>query len=295
MSVGALPRPAHSSGNSAVERWKVVADAPGYEVSDLGRVRGVDRTVLYRDGRTFRYAGQLLIPTATPGSGYHHVKLKERSRNVHTLVLHAFVGPPKPGQLCRHLNGIPGDNRLSNLRWGTASENSYDTVRHGRSVQANLTHCLRGHRLQAPNLGDWMPDGQRACLACCRAKSSARRLMEQHGVDVDLQALSDLRYQLIIAGRPSGGVSAGSTRLDVRDHDWVLVGTTRAKSAHVRSVVKGIAVCGRPASRAVASASNVERQCRNCVRLVLAGVGLSTELRRPVMQDQADLLDGGAA
>jgi hypothetical protein len=52
-------------------------------------------------------------------------------RSLHVLVLEAFVGPAPPGMWCRHLNGVPWDNRLDNLRWGTPKENSADARRRG--------------------------------------------------------------------------------------------------------------------------------------------------------------------
>ena len=52
---------------------------------------------------------------------------KGNSRQVHQLVLEAFVGkrPVVTGTLVDvlHLNGVPYDNRLENLRYGTRSEN----------------------------------------------------------------------------------------------------------------------------------------------------------------------------
>jgi hypothetical protein len=70
-----------------------------------------------------------------PGpSNYGHLSVvlgRRNTRMVHTLVLEAFVGPRPPGKEACHGNGQPGDNRLSNLRWGTRSENIADAVRHG--------------------------------------------------------------------------------------------------------------------------------------------------------------------
>jgi hypothetical protein len=53
------------------------------------------------------------------------------SRDVHQLVLEAFVGSRPEGMVCRHLNGVPTDNRVENLAWGTYGENNADIVRHG--------------------------------------------------------------------------------------------------------------------------------------------------------------------
>lgn len=56
---------------------------------------------------------------------------KHTSQFIHTLVLEAFVcRRPKGLQAC-HKNGKKQDNRLSNLRWGTPSENQADRERHG--------------------------------------------------------------------------------------------------------------------------------------------------------------------
>lgn len=54
-----------------------------------------------------------------------------RFRSVHRLVLETFVGPCPQGMECCHKNGIPNDNRLENLRWGTHSENMQDMIEHG--------------------------------------------------------------------------------------------------------------------------------------------------------------------
>jgi hypothetical protein len=64
---------------------------------------------------------------------------------LHAVVLLAFVGARPAGMQCRHLDGNKLNNRLENLRWGTAKENASDSCRHGtlrtgsRQSQAKLT------------------------------------------------------------------------------------------------------------------------------------------------------------
>jgi len=69
---------------------------------------------------------------------------KVRGLKVHRLVLEAFVGPCPDGHECRHLNGIPGDNRLANLRWGTHVENESDKRAHGTVTQVYLKGVRNG-------------------------------------------------------------------------------------------------------------------------------------------------------
>jgi len=113
-----------------MENWKSVVGFEGiYEVSDLGRVRGVDR--LDSGGR--RWVGKVLKPHLN--KGYPIVTIccngKPRTRQVHTLVLTAFVGPKPQGKECAHSNGNRADARLDNLSWKTPVENCADWIVHG--------------------------------------------------------------------------------------------------------------------------------------------------------------------
>lgn len=70
-----------------------------------------------------------------------HVYLdrKRRTRGVHLLVLEAFSGPCPEGWECRHLDGNGHNNQISNIAWGTKSENTIDQVRHGTHHMVKLT------------------------------------------------------------------------------------------------------------------------------------------------------------
>lgn len=110
-----------------LERWLPVAGWPGYEVSDLGRVRSLPRTL--RDGRQ---AGGVELKATPNGEGYLMVTLSDGWRRrrvaVHKLVKLTFTGPPR-GRQVRHRNDDQQDNRLSNLVYGTRKQNEQDKRR----------------------------------------------------------------------------------------------------------------------------------------------------------------------
>lgn len=125
------------------EEWRPVAGFGGYEVSTEGRVRS------YRDRQGHpRDEPRILTPVIR--RGYCFVKLtRARDVSVHRLVLETFVGPkPENAEECRHLDGCPSNNRLSNLAWGSKVENYADRRLHGtandgeRHGHATLTNEL---------------------------------------------------------------------------------------------------------------------------------------------------------
>ncbi|ORC02701.1 hypothetical protein B1T48_16980 [Mycobacterium persicum] len=118
------------------EQWRPVVGYEGlYEVSDVGRVRSLARTVLHPHSGRYTLCGRILSPHPD-GCGYLKVRLHRdgqgRTRKVHQLVLEAFVGPRPAGLECCHADDDKTNNRLSNLRYDTRSANMLDQVRNGR-------------------------------------------------------------------------------------------------------------------------------------------------------------------
>lgn len=183
------------------EKWVPSPEfADRYEVSNMGRVRSVNREYTDRVGRRTSKPGAILAQNASRG-GYLQVRFKvdgvSKKKSVHRLVMAAFVGPCPAGMEVCHNNGERTDNRLSNLRYDSHSENMYDRRRHGTDHEVNKTHCPRGHLLESPNLVAHLSRrGVRGCLSCCRARSY---LQKHPAMKQDLQAVSDQYYAAIIA------------------------------------------------------------------------------------------------
>lgn len=158
------------------ERWLPIPEYEGaYEVSDLGRVRALDRIT----DRGRKWGGQMMTASTMP-SGYQVVTLwrdgKQKTALVHRLVLFAFVGPAAEGMEGLHKRGNPANNALSNLRWGTHSENQIDQVSHGTHVNASKDLCPSGHAYDAENTYIYPGRPHRGCKECRRSASRNRAM-----------------------------------------------------------------------------------------------------------------------
>lgn len=131
------------------EQWRPIPGHTGYEASDLGKVRSLPREV--RCGRKKNAVrtiqGQVLRPGRS-SSGHFTVALgRGQSVSVHVAVATAFLGPVPKDHEVLHRDGNPANNTLSNLRFGTRSENNRDISRHGRRrlTLAQVAECKRRH------------------------------------------------------------------------------------------------------------------------------------------------------
>lgn len=117
------------------EIWKDIKGYEGwYQVSNQGRVRSLDRTVYFKDGKRSRtYKGKIL--RYKYHHGYQMVNLlrnKEINTGyVHKLVINAFIPKVKGKTWTNHKNGIKSDNRAENLEWCTPSENNIHAKKMG--------------------------------------------------------------------------------------------------------------------------------------------------------------------
>ena len=114
------------------EIWKAVEGYEGkYEVSNLGRVRSVERktTLCNQHGEFQRKEhGRIKSQGMNRKDGYRNVKLyrdgKERTLYVHRLVAQAFIPNPDNLPEVNHKDEDTTNNRVDNLEWCSSKYNS---------------------------------------------------------------------------------------------------------------------------------------------------------------------------
>lgn len=106
------------------EQWKVIPGYEPYEACDLGMIRNGKTGRILKPAKHGPERKQYLTVYVGGGRG----ALKE---NVHILVLKAFVGERPSGYLGLHKDDDSFNNHLSNLYWGTYSDNTKDSIENG--------------------------------------------------------------------------------------------------------------------------------------------------------------------
>lgn len=112
-----------------MENWKPVFGYEDYyEVSDLGRVRRIERKIrtAIRHNTEKTWPGRILKMNRKR-NGYLTVDLCKENRvktiTVHKLVATAFIPNPENKREVNHINCNKTDNRVCNLEWCTSQEN----------------------------------------------------------------------------------------------------------------------------------------------------------------------------
>lgn len=108
------------------EEWRPVKGYEGlYEVSNMGRVRSLPRTVRKRGNKTSLYKGKLLSPIAYENGKKTGVSLsitlcdgkKKLNAVVARMVATAFIPNPSHYKYVSHIDGNPFNNQANNLVW----------------------------------------------------------------------------------------------------------------------------------------------------------------------------------
>ena len=144
----------------ATECWlPVVGFESYYEVSSLGQVRSLERTLQLTNHprlkeRTFK-ARILFQKSNRPAGGekgYVRMQValwkenKEYTRNVARLVAEAFIPNHHGAPFVLHLDDDATNNRVGNLQWGDHAENVRQAVERGRYPSGELHWTCAGKK-----------------------------------------------------------------------------------------------------------------------------------------------------
>lgn len=130
------------------EEWKDVIGFEGaYQVSNLGRVRSLDRTVEYINHGTptkMKIFGRILKLTPDP-EGYLQVGLKfgkkVKSTGVHRLVAQAFLPNPNNLPCVNHKDYQRDNNHVDNLEWCSVEYNNHYSENQDRRPHSMYVRC----------------------------------------------------------------------------------------------------------------------------------------------------------
>jgi len=121
-------------GERCIEEWRCIESAPGYMVSNLGRIKSVQR-IIQRDNGIKLFVNEKIRKQTIGTTGYWMVSLKVNKKGktarVHRLMAIAFLPNPQKYPQINHKNLIRTDNTLSNLEWCNNSMNNLHSYKVG--------------------------------------------------------------------------------------------------------------------------------------------------------------------
>ena len=110
------------------EIWKDIEGFEGlYQISNLGRVKSLERIVLQKNGRK-RVQHELIRKPRKVYKGYLQIDLWKNheysAKRINRLVAQAFIPKPENKPIVHHKDHDKLNNHYSNLEWATPQENA---------------------------------------------------------------------------------------------------------------------------------------------------------------------------
>lgn len=178
------------------EIWKPIDGYEGYyEVSNLGRVRSLDREIIDSIGRFQHRKGKIKIQTLN-SDGYPTVNLSKNNIDkricVHILVGNAFVSNYFDSAEINHIDCDRTNNCADNLEWITHEENVRYSIITGNHVSVSTDYSGKNN----PNYGNHKL-GKLYANNKELSKLKQGRKGNQNGRSIKIKMISPLGKQLL--------------------------------------------------------------------------------------------------